>query len=131
MAWPESLTTAQQALIQNWIDQEFRPATLKIVQALSNIYAGTLPSYLASPTGLASTFAAPAADSIAGLLATLPTGDVIPFAAGGNATGYALALPLTVGEVITYGGGLNTMMTTYYVAAALQAWSNIIGAPNL
>ena len=131
MAWPESLTTTQQSLIQNWIDQEFRPATLLVVKALSNIYAGTLPAYLASPTGLASTFASPAADSIAGLLTTLSTSDVIPLASGANQTGYALALPLTVGEVITYGGGLNTMMTTYYVSAALQAWSNICGAPNL
>ncbi len=130
MAWPETFTTAQQALIENWVDQEFRPATLLLVKALANAYAGTIPSYIASPTGLASTFASPAADSVAGLLASIPSSDIVPLSTP-FPTGYALALPLTAGEIITYVGGLNTMVTTYYVSAALQAWSNIIGAVNL
>jgi hypothetical protein len=130
MAWPESLTTAQQALIQNWIDQEFRPGTLLLVKALSNAYGGMLPSYLASPTGLTSTFASPAADSVAGLLAALNAADIVPLSTQ-LPTGYPMAQPLTVGNTITYTSGLNTMVTTYYVAAALQAWSNIVGALNL
>lgn len=130
MAWPESLTSAQQALIQNWVDQEFRPASLLLVKALGNAAIGTVPSYIASPSGLPSTFASPAADSIAGLLATLNTADVIPFSTT-VPSGYPLIQPLTVGNVITYTSGLNTMVTTYWIAAALQAWSNIVGAPNL
>jgi hypothetical protein len=131
MAWPETLTVIDQALIQNWIDQEFRPATLLLVKALANAYAGTIPSFIASQSGLTSSYASPAADSIAGLLATLPGADVIPLATGQNQTGLALAQPLTVSEVITYMGGINSIVVANYVSAALQAWSNVIGAPNL
>lgn len=130
MAWPESLTTAQQALIQNWIDQEFRPATKLLVTALANAYAGTIPSFISSPSGLTSSVASPAADSVAGLLASISSSDVIPLSVQ-FPTGYALAQPLTAGSVLTYADGLNTLVVANYVAAALQAWSNIIGAPNL
>lgn len=130
MAWPESLTTAQQAFIQNWIDQVFRPGTLLTVKVLTNAYAAVIPSYIASPSGLTSTFASPAADSVAGLLASIPAGDVIPLSTQ-LPTGYALAQPLTAGEAITYAIGLNNMVTTNYTPAALQAFSNIVGAGNL
>jgi hypothetical protein len=130
MAWPENLTAPQVTLITNNIDQEFRPATLLLFKALANAATATLPGYLASPTGLVSTWASPAVDSVAGLLAALPTADIIPFSIQ-FPTNYALAQQLTVGEVITYMTGLNALVTSDYTAAALQAFSNIVGAPNM
>lgn len=130
MAWPETLTATQQALITNYVDQVLRPAMLPLVKAFASASAQVLPAYLTSPSGATSTFAAPAADSIAAVLATIPGADIVPLSAQ-NPTGLALAQPLTAAEVISYTTALNTLLTTWWTLAFQQAYSNIIGAPNV
>jgi hypothetical protein len=135
MAWPENLTAAQQANITNFVDQVLRPTYLNLVKALAAANIRVIPGYLASPSGAASTFASPAADSIAGLLAGasssgLVSGDVVPLSAQ-NPTGLALAQPLTVGNLQSDISNLNTMLTTYWQLAAQEGFSNVVGAPNM
>ena len=127
MAWPEGLTAAQQAAIQNYVDQVFRPAALKLAQAMLLSSATVLPQYLSSPTNLVSTIGSPAADSVAGLLAAMTGADVIPILN----SGYPLSGPLTVSDVITFTSGLNTLLGTNWTAAAQQALAQIVGSPNL
>ena len=127
MAWPESLTSTQQAAIQNYVDQVFRPAALKLAQAMLLSSATVIPQYLSSPTNLTSTIASPAADSVAGLLAAMTGADVIPILN----SGYPLINALTVSDVITFTAGLNSLLGTNWTAAAQQALAGIVGTPNL
>src|ERR1700723_155759 len=99
--WPESLTTAQQAMITAYMDQIFRPVILRLVVALSACNDQIIPGALASPTGESSTIGSPAADCVLGLLGTLTSTDTIPFSTS-LPTGFSLAQPLTVASAISF-----------------------------
>ena len=86
-----------------------------------------LPQYLSSPTGLASTLASPAADSVAGLLAALSQTDVVPILN----SGLPLDGPLLVSKIITYTAALNALLATNFTAAIQQDLAQIVGSPNL
>jgi hypothetical protein len=126
MAWPESLTAAQQLQIENYVDKVFRPAVLSLAQAMAAASLEVLPEYLSSPTGLTSSLASPAADSVAGLLAGISGSDVIP-----TNTGLAMAGPLLVSKVTTYTTSLNTLLGTYFTAAVQQDFAQMVGSPNI
>jgi hypothetical protein len=130
MAWPENLTAAQQAMITYYVDQVFRPNMLPFVTALSDGSDRVIPGALASPSGASSTFSSPAADSVLGLLGTLNGADFIPFSAT-NPTGLAGAQQFTVADAIAFIGAINTLVQTYWQLPNQQAFSLIVGAPNL
>ena len=127
MAWPESLTALQQQQIQNFVDQDLRPALLNLARALSAASLTVMPQYLSSPTGLSSTIAAPAADSIAGLLAGVSGADVVPI----FSSGLPLSGPLTVSKIIAYTVALNNLLGTNFTAAIQQDLAQFIGSINL
>ncbi len=127
MAWPESLSAAQQAAIQNFVDQDFRPTILSFGKTFSGTQIRLIPQYLSSPSGLTSTIASPAADSVAGLLAALPGADMIPIIN----SGLPLIGPLPVSKVISYCSTLNTMLATYWTAAIQQDLAQMVGSINI
>jgi hypothetical protein len=127
MATWASLTPTQQTEVQQYCDQLFRPTVLRLVKALASTSVEVLPQYLVSPTGLASTLASPAADSVAGILATLSAGEVVPL----FNTGLALAGPLLASKLITYSTALNTLVGSYFTAAIQQDYAQIVGGPNI
>lgn len=127
MAWPESLTANQQAQIQNYVDQDLRPALLNLAKALSATSLTVIPQYLSSPTGLSSTIGSPAADSVAGLLAALVQSDVVPILN----SGLPLTGPLLVSKIIAYSAALNSLVGTNFTAAIQQDLAQFIGSVNL
>ncbi len=127
MAWPESLTSLQQQQIQNYIDQDLRPALLNLARALASTSLTVVPQYLSSPTGLTSTIGSPAADSVAGLLAAMPGADVVPILS----SGYPLSGPLLVSKIIAYTTALNSLLGTNFTAAIQQDLAQFVGSINL
>ncbi len=127
MAWPESLNATQQAQIQNYIDQDLRPALLSLAKALGATSLSVIPQYLSSPTGLTSTIASPAADSVAGLLASIPGADVVP----NLSSGYPLSGNLLASKIITYSAALNSLLATNFTAAIQQDLAQFVGSINL
>ncbi len=127
MAWPESLTAAQQQRIQDYIDQDLRPALLSLARALGATSLSVIPQYLSSPTGLTSTIASPAADSVAGLLASIPGADVVP----NLSSGYPLSGPLLASKIIAYSAALNSLLGTNFTAAIQQDLAQFVGSINL
>ncbi len=127
MAWPESLTAAQQAQIENYVDQIFRPAMLCLAQAMVQATVTVVPTYLSSPSGASSTMSSPAIDSVAGLLTALSAGDVVPVLN----SGLAQAKPLLASKVTSYTTTLNSMLATYFTLAIQEDLSQIVGSPNL
>ncbi len=127
MAWPEGLTALQQSQIQNYIDQDLRPALLNLAKALSSTSLTVIPQYLSSPTGLTSSIGSPAADSIAGLLASIPGTDVVPILN----SGLPLTGPLLASKIIAYSAALNTLVGSNFTAAIQQDLAQFIGAVNL
>jgi hypothetical protein len=77
--------TPQQAQVQGYLDKDLRASLLNLARALAQASISVVPQYLSSPSGLPSTMAAPAADSVAGILATLTAGEVIPISTSGLA----------------------------------------------
>lgn len=127
MATWASLSPAQQLQIQSFVDQSFRPAVLTLARAYARASVVVLPQYLDSPTGLSSTMGSPAADSVAGLLATLTAGEVIPILS----SGLPLAGPLLASKVVSYCTTLNTRLGTDFSNAAQQDYAQIVGSINL
>lgn len=127
MAWPESLTTAQQQQIQNYVDQVLRPDALTLAKALAKANVSVIPQYLFSPSGATSTFASPAADSVGGLLGTLSGSDVVPILN----SGLALISPIIVSKITTYTGAFNTLLGTYWTLAAQEDFAGIVGSVNI
>lgn len=127
MATWANVPADQKLSVQNYCDQLFRPTVRELAQSMLHTSVLVLPQYLVSPTGLTSTFAAPAADSVAGILASLNAGEVVPVLN----TGYALAGPLLASKLVTYTGALNTALATYWTAAVQQDYAQVIGTPNL
>ncbi len=127
MAWPEALTANQQAAIQNYVDQDLRPALLNLAKALASTSLTVVPQYLSSPTGLTSTIASPAADSVAGLLAALTQSDVVPILN----SGLPLTGPLLVSKVIAYSSALNSLLASNFTAAIQQDLAQFVGSVNL
>ncbi|HEY1645286.1 MAG TPA: hypothetical protein VGF75_02775 [Candidatus Saccharimonadales bacterium] len=127
MAWPETLSAAQQAAVQNYVDQVFRPAVLSLAKALAASQITVVPQYLSSPTGLASSMASPAADSVAGLLAALPQSDVVPILN----SGLPLDGPLLVSKIVAYTAALNNLVTSNFTASIQQDLAQIVGTPNI
>ncbi len=127
MAWPESLTADQQQRIQNYVDQDLRPALLNLAKSLSSTQLTVIPQYLSSPTGLTSTIGSPAADSVAGLLAGITGTDVVPILN----SGLPLAGQLLVSKIIAYSAALNTLVGTNFTAAIQQDLAQFIGSINL
>lgn len=127
MATWASLSPAQQAQVQNYCDQVFRPVVRELARSMMHTSIQVITQYLVSPTGLTSTIASPAADSVAGILATLSAGEVVPILN----SGYPLAGPLLASKLATYSGALNTALATYWTSTAQQDYAQIIGTPNL
>ncbi len=127
MATFASLTADQKLQIQNYCDQVFRPTVRELAVSMLHTSVLVLPQYLVSPTGLASTIGSPAADSVAGLLATLTAGEVIPILT----SGYPLAGPLLASKLAGYSVSLNTALATYWTASVQQDYAQVVGAPNL
>ncbi len=127
MAWPETLTAAQQQRIQDYIDQDLRPALLNLAKALGSTSLSVIPQYLSSPTGLTSTIASPASDSIAGLLASIPGADVVP----NLSSGLPLSGNLLASKVIAYSAALNNLLGTNFTAAIQQDLAQFVGSINL
>ncbi len=100
---------------------------MQLARALKNASIAVIPQYLTSPTGLTSTIASPAADSVAGILATLSAGEVVPILN----SGLPLAGPLLASKAVSYSGNLNTMLGTYFSAAVQQDYAQIVGSINL
>lgn len=127
MATWAQLSPAQQAQVTNYCDQVFRPVVRELARSMLHISAEVVPQYLVSPTGAASTIASPAADSVAGLLATLAAGEVVPL----STSGLALAGPLLASKLASYTLSLNTALATYWAASVQQDYAQIVGTPNL
>jgi hypothetical protein len=127
MATWASLSPAQQAQVQNYCDQVLRPVVRELARSMLHTSVEVIPQYLVSPTGLPSTMASPAADSVAGILATLAAGEVVPILT----TAYPVAGSLLGSKLATYSGALNTALSTYWTATAQQDYAQIVGAPNL
>jgi hypothetical protein len=127
MATWASKTPAQQAQVQNYADQVLRPVVRELARAMLHTSVEVIPQYLVSPSGLPSTIAAPAADSVAGILATLDAGEVVPILT----TGYPVAGSLLASKIVTYSAALNTALATYWTTTAQQDYAQVVGAPNL
>lgn len=127
MATFASLTSAQQVQIETYVDSVLRPTVLQLAKAMANASVTLIPEYLVSPTGATSTIASPASDSVAGLLATLGSTEVVPL----YTTGLAGAGPLLASKVASYTGALNTLLATYFTAAVQQDYAQIVGSTNL
>jgi hypothetical protein len=127
MATWASLTPAQQAQVQQYVDQVLRPVVRELARSMLHTSVEVIPQYLVSPTGLASTIGSPAADSVAGILATLAAGEVVPILN----SGFPLSGPLLASKLVTYSSALNTALATYWTATAQQDYAQIVGAPNL
>ena len=127
MATWASLTSAQQIQVQNYGDLVFRPVVRELARAMLHTSVEVIPQYLVSPTGLTSTIGSPAADSVAGILATLSAGEVVPILS----TAYPVAGSLLASKLATYSVALNTALATYWTATAQQDYAQVVGAPNL
>jgi hypothetical protein len=127
MATIQTFSAADLARVQGYANKSFRPSVLNLARALAQASIAVIPQYLASPTNLPSTMAAPAADSVAGLLATLDAGQAIPI----GDSGLPLAGPLLASKLVTYTGSLNTLLGTHFSTAVQQDYAQIVGAINL
>lgn len=127
MATWASLTPAQQTTVQNFVDQDLRPALLNLSKSLAAASITVVPQYLSSPTGLTSTIASPAADSVAGILATLTAGEVVPILN----SGLPLAGSLLGSKVVAYSAALNNLLGTNFTAAIQQDLAQFVGSINL
>lgn len=127
MATWASKSPAQQAQVQNYADQVFRPVVRELARSMLHTSAQVITQYLVSPSGLPSTMGAPAVDSVAGILASLDVGEVVPILN----SGYPLAGPLLASKLATYTGALNTALATYWTSTAQQDYAQVIGTPNL
>ncbi len=127
MAWPEALTADQQSRIQNYVDQDLRPALLNLGRALAMTSITVVPQYISSPTGLNSTIGSPAADSVAALLAGLTGSDVVPILS----SALPLAGGLTASKIITYSAALNSLLASNFTAPIQQDLSQFVGSINL
>jgi hypothetical protein len=126
MATWASLTPAQQAQVQTYTDADLRAVVLGLARALAKTNISLIPQYLVSPSGLTSTIASPASDSVAGILATLGATEVVP-----NGSGLAGSGPILASKVATYSVSLNSMLATYFSAAVQQDYAQIVGSVNL
>jgi hypothetical protein len=127
MATWASVPPNQQAQVQNYVDQDLRPALLTLARALARANIAVLPQYLASPSGQASTLAAPAADSVAGIVATLSAGEMVPVLT----SSLALIGPVLGSKVASYTTALNTLIGTNFTTAIQQDLAQFVGSPNL
>lgn len=127
MATLATYSAADLARIQDYANKSFRPTVLNFARSLARANIAVVPQYLTSPTNLPSTMAAPAPDSVAGLLAGLDAGQVIPI----GDSGLPLAGPLLASKLVTYTASLNTLLGTHFSIAVQQDYAQIVGAINL
>jgi hypothetical protein len=71
--------------------------------------------------------ATPAADSVAGILATLGAGEVVPILT----SGLPLSGPLLGSKVTAYSAALNNLLATNFTAAIQQDLAQFVGSINL
>lgn len=127
MATWASLTPGQQKQVQDYTDKDLRPALLNLARALAQASIAVVPQYLSSPSGASSTMASPAADSVAGILATLTAGEVVPI----SSSGLALAGSLRGDKIVAYTAALNNLLATNFTPAIQQDLAQFVGSPNL
>lgn len=127
MALITAFTPADLKRVQDYADLDFRPCVLGLARSLARANIAVIPQYLASPSGLPSTIAAPAIDSVAALLASLDAGQVIPI----GQSGLPLQGPLLASKLVSYSSSLNTMLATYFSTAVQQDYAQIVGSINL
>lgn len=126
MATWASLTPDQQARVMAYDNRDLRPALMALGRALAQTSLSLIPQYLSSPSGLPSTLAAPAADSVAGILATLTAGEVVT-----TKTDLALAGPVLASKIVTYTVALNNLLGTNFTPAIQQDLAQFVGSTNL
>lgn len=127
MATWASLSPAQQAQVQGYLDKDLRGALLSLGRALAAANIAVVPQYLASPGGSTSTMGSPAADSVAGILATLSAGEVVPI----STSGLALAGSPLASKVAAYTVALNNLVGTNFTLAIQEDLAIFVGSPNL
>jgi hypothetical protein len=126
MATWASLTPDQQARVMAYDNRDLRPALMALGRALAQTSLSLIPQYLSSPSGLPSTLAAPATDSVAGILATLTAGEVVA-----TKTDLALAGPVLASKIVTYTVALNNLLGTNFTPAIQQDLAQFVGSTNL
>lgn len=127
MAWPESLSAEDQTRIKDYLDRTLRSALLNLGKSLAQTSLTVIPQYLSSPTGLSSTIAAPASNSVAGILTAMPGADIVPI----SSSGLALAGPIQVSKIIAYSSALNSLLASNFTAAIQQDLAQFVGSVNL
>lgn len=110
MTWPGTLSAEEQEIVQTFVDQLYRPAMIRLVQAM-NITDGAKEEFT---------------QRVQAILAGLVDADVIP-----NTSGYAGAEALTKAELVTALGNLNTMLTTYNATSARNVYRKAVGTRNM
>lgn len=127
MATWVQVAPTDQLRVQGYLDKALRTSLLNLAKALAQANVAVMPQYLSSPSGLSSTLASPAADSVAGILATLAAGEVVPL----STSGLALAGSPLASKVASYTVALNNLVGTNFTAAIQQDLAVFIGSPNL
>jgi hypothetical protein len=127
MATWASKTADEKERVQQYTDQVLRSTVLLLARSMVRTSGVLVPQYLVSPTGLSSTMASPAANSVGGILASLDAGEVVPILN----SGLPLNGPLLGSKVASYTSSLNNLLATLYTAGVQQDYAQIIGAPNL
>jgi hypothetical protein len=122
-----SLTQPQKDMVTNFADPALRPALLRLARSLAMANLAVVPQYLASPSALASTMASPASDSVAGILATLTAGEMVPI----GPSGLAGAAAVRADKIITYTAALNNLIASNFTAAIQQDLALFVGSVNL
>jgi len=127
MATWASLTQPQKDMVLAFNDPALRPALLRLARSLAMAKLTVVPQYLASPSGAASTMAAPAADSVAGIMATLTGSEMVPLGSGG----FVGAAAVRADKVIAYTSAMNNLITTNFTDPIQQDLALFVGSINL
>lgn len=122
-----SLTDAQKTALAQFVDPIYRPVMGKVVRLLKNEAQALLNAALASPSSQPSTAAAPASDSIWGVLLSLTGTETIPI----STSGYAGISPLQAQLIIQNLTDIAAVVAAHTTDQALQNFILIVGAGNM
>jgi hypothetical protein len=126
MATFASLSQPIQTAIQTLTDSTLRPRLAYSFKNFAQLQI-LLAAVVASPTGLASTFALPAADSILAILQGLQAGEVVPVLN----SGFVGAQSLPAALIVQFLNNINAVLTANFTPAMLQAATIACGSTNL
>jgi hypothetical protein len=127
MSTYDSLTDGQKQQISIWVDMLYRKL-IRVVGPLDGVlFRPALDAFLASPTGQTSTISAPAANSVAGLIASLGSGEFIPV----TQSGLAGAQPIPATAIIPDMSTINYLIGNYYTDGMRQYRTQVVGPENM